>query len=374
MNTVKHSRHGPREFLLITRKRFPDRLVISLHSLASKILFDEQDKTMAIGVEYLSGKRLYRAHQNPSSSHGEIKRAYARKEVIIAGGAFNTPQVLMLSGIGPPDHLESVGIDCRLPLNGVGKNLQDRYEISFVNKLYKPWRSLDKSDLTTNSPQYRLWKRRKKGIYTSNGAALTVKLPAAPDMGIQDLFLMVVLGDFHGYFKGYSEILKKRDYLSWVMLKAHTKNTSGEVRLVNSDPKERPDINFNYFDLTSDPTQQDLRRVIEGVKFAKSLTSTLGNNAVHYVEWPKGNVISDDEMEQFVRDEAWGHHACGTCAMKPLSDNGVVDSAFRVYGTKRLRIVDASVFPRIPGFFIATSVYMIAEKAAEVIANAADQP
>ena len=77
--------------------------------------------------------------------------------------------------------------------------------------------------------------------------------------------------------------------------------------------------------------------------------------------------LSDDQLKQHVIDNAWGHHACGTCAMKPEEEGGVVDSRFRVHGIANLRIVDASIFPRIPGTFIVTSVYMIAEKAAEVI-------
>ena len=78
------------------------------------------------------------------------------------------------------------------------------------------------------------------------------------------------------------------------------------------------------------------------------------------------------QIKDHIRETAWGHHACGTCAMKPEDQEGVVDSTFKVYGIDRLRIVDASVFPRIPGFFIVTSVYMIAEKAADVILGRSD--
>jgi len=84
-------------------------------------------------------------------------------------------------------------------------------------------------------------------------------------------------------------------------------------------------------------------------------------------ELPGEKVVSDAELAQFVRDHAWGHHACGTCAIGPLTTGGVLDTDFRVHGTNGLRVVDASVFPRIPGFFIASAVYMIAEKAADVI-------
>ena len=80
-----------------------------------------------------------------------------------------------------------------------------------------------------------------------------------------------------------------------------------------------------------------------------------------------GRDSAEAQLRDHVADNAWGHHACGTCAMKPEEQGGVVDSKFRVHGVNNLRIVDASIFPRIPGYFIVTSIYMIAEKAADVI-------
>jgi choline dehydrogenase len=82
---------------------------------------------------------------------------------------------------------------------------------------------------------------------------------------------------------------------------------------------------------------------------------------------PGDAVVDDKDLEAFVRSNAWGHHACGTCAIGPLDAGGVLSSDFRVHGTHNLRVVDASVFPRIPGFFIVSAVYMIGEKAADVI-------
>jgi choline dehydrogenase len=84
-------------------------------------------------------------------------------------------------------------------------------------------------------------------------------------------------------------------------------------------------------------------------------------------ETPGRNLYTDEDLRRYVRENAWGHHACGTCRMAPVEDGGVVDSAFRVHGVEGLRVVDASVFPRIPGYFIATAIYMIAEKAADAI-------
>jgi choline dehydrogenase len=82
---------------------------------------------------------------------------------------------------------------------------------------------------------------------------------------------------------------------------------------------------------------------------------------------PGEGIETDDELREFVRDQAWGHHASCTCAIGPPETGGVLGTDFRVHGTRGLRVVDASVFPRIPGFFLAGAVYMIAEKAAEVM-------
>jgi len=84
-------------------------------------------------------------------------------------------------------------------------------------------------------------------------------------------------------------------------------------------------------------------------------------------EEPGRQTESDDALRQYVKENAWGHHACGTCAIGPRERGGVVDSRFRVHGVEGLRVVDASIFPRIPGYFLAAAVYMIAEKAADII-------
>ena len=84
-------------------------------------------------------------------------------------------------------------------------------------------------------------------------------------------------------------------------------------------------------------------------------------------ELPGDDIVGDAELAEFVRVNAWGHHACGTCQIGPAAANGVLSSDFRVHGTRNLRVVDASVFPRIPGFFIVSAVYMLGEKAADVI-------
>ena len=121
IHTHKHARNGTREFLLDVARRYPDRLKIELDALATKVLFDDANR--AIGVEYLKGARLYRAAAKPNPAPGEQHSAYVSREVILSGGAFNTPQLLMLSGIGPKEQLERLKIPVRVNLPGVGTNL-----------------------------------------------------------------------------------------------------------------------------------------------------------------------------------------------------------------------------------------------------------
>src|SRR5262249_24916726 len=132
LTTQGHARIGARERVLDVARRFPNRLKIVTHALATRVLFDGD---RAIGVEYLKGEKLYRAHANPDRAHGELKTLSASHEVILSGGAFNTPQLLMLYGIGPRDVLTKNGIPIRTELPGVGANLQDRYEIGVVNRM-----------------------------------------------------------------------------------------------------------------------------------------------------------------------------------------------------------------------------------------------
>jgi choline dehydrogenase-like flavoprotein len=129
-----------------------------------------------------------------------------------------------------------------------------------------------------------------------------------------------------------------------------------------------PLVNFHYFEEGSDQAEADLAAVVEGVRFVRKMTEPLREaGLIAEEELPGAAVQSDAELRAFVRDQAWGHHASCTCPIGQQDAGGVVDSAFRVHGTQGLRVVDASVFPRIPGFFIVSAVYMVAEKAAEVI-------
>ena len=366
LTTDRHQRVGARERLLSVAARYPDRLRIELHALATRILFD--DRHRAVGVEYQKGERLYAAHPGASTGAAETRIASARREVILAGGAFNTPQLLMLSGIGDPRVLGRCGILTRVVLRGVGRNLQDRYEVAVVNRMKKPWDTLNGATFTTGDRQYRAWATRRKGPYTTNGSLLCVIERSAAGKPVPDLFCYALLADFRGYKPGYSECVRRHhDYLTWIVLKGHTNNRGGSVVITSADPRTRPAINFRYFDEGTDTSCDDLRAVVEGVRLVRRMTAGMKPDLISHEELPGDHVTCDADLKRFVQDQAWGHHASCTCAIGPEAGGGVLTSDFKVHGTERLRVVDASVFPRAPGLFIVSAIYMIGEKAADVI-------
>lgn len=364
------ARNGTRERLLDVAEK-TGNLEIRMNALVTRVLFDG---TRAVGVEYLDGQKLYRASYEPSQQPGVKRDALASREVILAGGAFNTPQLLMLSGIGPREHLEEMGIGVLVPLEGVGTNLQDRYEVGVVNRMnFDAWGVLEGAKFAPGDPQYTMWANDRDGVYTTNGAVLAIIRKGLASQPRPDLFCFALLGLFRGYFPTYSKLFAEHlNYLTWAILKAHTNNTAGYVRLRSKDPLERPEINFRYFEEGNDTSGDDVKSVVEGIKYVRTLTQPLRDQGlIAEEELPGPSVTSDEDLTQFVKDHAWGHHASCTCPIGPVEQNGVVDGNFRVHGTQGLRIVDASVFPKIPGFFIVSSVYTIGEKAADVIHKAA---
>lgn len=365
-------RIGSREYIRRVRQAYPDHLIVKTHALATRVILDDSQR--AIGVEYLAGKWLYRADPRfrehaPAARH----RVLAKRGVILCAGAFNTPQLLKLSGIGPKGELQRHGIPVKVDLPGVGENLQDRYEISVIVKLKEqlallkgtPFRAPKEGD--EPDPQFLRW-LQGKGPYTSNGAVFALVKRSAKERVEPDLFIFGLLGFFKGYFPGYSNLIARNtNFFTWAVLKAHTSNTAGRVTLRSNDPRDVPNINFHYFDESTDKNRDDLESVVSGVETIRRITARC-KDVIEEEVLPGADIDTREKLRQFVKDNAWGHHASCTCKMGPASDSmAVVDSRFRVHGTRNLRVVDASVFPKIPGFFIVTSVYMISEKASDVI-------
>ncbi len=381
-------RTGARERLLGAQKIVRDqaeqemdagRLDIKINTFAKKVLFANDDNTRAIGVECVKGRNLYAARHHDSVAgqpEGTVNYV-AKKEVILCGGAFNTPQLLMLSGIGPEEHLKKNGIeDVRVNLPGVGANLQDRYEVGVIARAKKPFRLLEKAtfrgrDTSTApdpDPVYSEWREDGEGIYATNGAVLGIIMRSSKrdDQDPPDLYVFGVPGYFAGYEVGYTRrIPGTKDHFTWAVLKGHTDNTAGCVRLRSKDPFATPEIHFKYFEEGDQPDENDVQSVVDGVEFVLEIYDRLiDDGVIEEVVAP----ASRGDLHKFVRDNAWGHHASCTCKIGDDDDkNAVLDKDFRVRGTKNLRVVDASVFPRIPGLFILSSVYMISEKASEVI-------
>jgi choline dehydrogenase len=364
LTTCGHRRIGTRERVLEVATRLPHLLRIETDALATRVLLGP-DGTVT-GVEYRKGARLYRAHPSPGDAAGETRVLRARGDIILAGGTFNTPQLLMLSGIGDAASCAALGIPPVVDLPGVGANLQDRYEIGVVSRMTRPWSVLAGARFEHDDPVYQAW-TRGEGMYTSNGAALGVAFRSAADVKLPDLICMALLADFRGYFPGYSRLIAgSHQYLTWTLLKAHAANRAGRVTLRSVDPREPPDILFNSF--AGAGAEDDLAAVVAGIRFIRRMTAHLiANNVIEAEVLPGPGNATDEQLAGFVRDHAWGHHATGTCAIGKREAGGVLDGALRVHGTRGLRVADASVFPDIPGTFVACSVMMVGERAAELI-------
>ena len=380
-------RSSPRDYLIEVQKKFRERLTIQTETLVTGIIFDREadasGEPAAIGVRFLSGKHLYRAHPQPSNAPGTSGEIFCRREVILCGGAYNTPQLLKLSGIGPRAELEKFEIPVRVDLPGVGTNLQDRYEIGLISEVRSDFEIL--KDLSMGipapgeqpDPALKEWREKKTGLYTSNAIIIGILKKSRPDLPAPDLFIFALPGFFKGYYKGYSvdradpHLASKHNILTWLVMKAHTKNRAGTVELRSADPLDMPEINFHYFHEGTDRENEDLDAIIEGFRFARRINAiALKKGVIKGEIWPRpeDNVEDEDSIRRFITKEAWGHHASCSCPIGADNDPmAVLDSRFRVRGVRNLRVVDASVFPRIPGVFIATNIYMVAEKASDVI-------
>ncbi|KAJ9063012.1 hypothetical protein DSO57_1004642 [Entomophthora muscae] len=357
-----------------TRTNFPAymRSVAKTHPLTiwtdtfvTRVLFNA---TTAVGVEYKKGKYLYKASPlSTNHNNATLGSVMANKETIISGGTFNTPQILMLSGIGDKEHLEEFNISVVSHVPGVGRNMMDRYEIPVVLQYPSQFDSIKKCQLkaSEDDPCYAEYMEHHTGPYTSNGAISGQLKKSNPKLKEADLFILDSLSDFHGYFRGYNQNLVKRcDSSTRLILKAHTNNTNGHVKLLSSNPFDVPDIHFHYF---SDG-DSDLDILVESLKAERENLSKL--NITHTELYPGKAIQTDDQLRDYIKETAWGHHACCTAKMGTSHDpDAVVDAKFRVRGVKNLRVVDMSIFPKIPGYFPTLYIHMMAMKAADDITS-----
>ncbi|KAF2031207.1 glucose-methanol-choline oxidoreductase-like protein [Setomelanomma holmii] len=386
LSTEDGKRTGSREFVLAVRdatysngtKRYP--LDVRLNCHVTKVTFDETvTPPRATGVEFLDGQYLYKASPKSRGANGTPGSATASREVIVAGGTYNSPQLLKLSGVGPADELKKFNIPVVVDLPGVGTNLQDHYEINVQGKVPTDFIALDGCTFgaSANDTCLARWETSvlgNRGIYASPGlgAAMFYK-STVTERDEYDVFVFGGPVNFRGYFPGYSyNATSEHDWFTWAILKAHPRNNAGTVTLRSADPLDVPDITYNYFDTGKGDYEADITALSEAVALARD---SFKRQLVPIDEvLPGANVTSQGGIADYVKDTAWGHHASSTCPIGADNDSmAVLDSNFRVRGTAGLRVVDASVFPRIPGTFTAVSTYMVAEKAADVILSQLSQ-
>jgi choline dehydrogenase len=377
-------RRGTRERLAATMRVHPDRLLLQTHALVERVLLEPggAGAPRAVGVQLVCRPHLYAADPSavpasPAELAGVRYQVRARREVILAGGAFNSPQLLMLSGIGPPAHLASLGITPLVPLSAVGTNLQDRYEVSVVTRFP---RDFDIARGCTfgapGDPCLRAWRDGdRRSPYATNGIVAGIKHRSAGS-DRPDIFIFGSPVRFEGYAPGFAtKATREHNYFTWAVLKGYARNRTGAVRLRTADPTDTPLINFRYFeDGTEGPdAAADLAAVREAVALARGINERarhLGvlDGEVEREVFPGTDIDTPERLDRFIRRDAWGHHASCSNPMGPPGDpRSVVDPRFRVNGVTGLRIVDASVFPRIPGLFIVLPLYLLAEKAAQAI-------
>jgi choline dehydrogenase-like flavoprotein len=316
-------------------------LSVRTHSAVQRVLVNG---TRAVGVDY--------------RHHGRLTRAEAR-EVILCGGAINSPQLLMLSGIGPADHLRAHGVRIVQDLPAVGANLQDHLDICTLQRCTRPV-SYDRLNDVAVLFKYLT---RRDGPGTSNiaeaGGFARSRHADDERADLQFHFIPALLDD-HGRNRlpGYGYTLHA------CTLRPRSRGT---LRLRTPDPAAAPAIHANYL---SDADGYDLRVLIEGVRLSRDLFAAAPFDAWRGEEiLPGSDVRSDAELSAFIRRKAETvYHPVGTCRMGAADDAAaVVDPELRVRGIAGLRVVDASVMPTLPGGNTNAPTIMIAERAADLI-------
>ncbi|KAJ6610435.1 hypothetical protein B0H10DRAFT_2060795 [Mycena sp. CBHHK59/15] len=372
-----HNRSSVRDHIMATKNAYPSKLILQTDTMATKILIcTSGSDTIAYGVEAATGPALIAVHRMFAGKPAgglQTKIYTAKREVIVSAGTFQTPQLLMLSGIGPAAHLAEHNISVVKDLPGVGANLQDRIEMTVVWELKKNYTLFEGckfGDSMAADPCLEEWATGgHSNLYSSGPAVWAHVYKSNEALEYLDVWSMWGPGAFHGYFKGYPVILAadSKNHFNNVILKAHT-SSKGWVRLTGSDPQDVLEINKNQFQTPED--LQDLEITKDAVKKTRALwAAKSGMNGNGIAEtWPGPDVQTDDEIRDFIVKNAWGHHVCCTAAIGADGDaNAVLDKDFKVRGVANLRVVDASAFPWIPGMFMTTAIYQISEKAADAV-------
>lgn len=330
-----------------------------IHSTrVNKITFDGEAAT---GIELEGGKQV------SLKSDGEV---------LLTGGAINSPQILMLSGIGPKKHLEEHGIKVVKDLPGVGQNLQDHpaaiisYKCKEGNEGVSVTSKIRIKGTTMTNPKVILqWLLRKSGPLTSTGCDhggffRTSPEKSSPDLQMRFISAQSLTADGMGTYTKFRESAKLSDGFSVQSIAARARST-GSIELKSSDPTEKPLIRTGYL---TDENKQDIKTLREGIKMARKIVGTQPFDQYRGEEvFPGPAVQSDTDIDEYIRESVHTSNAVvGTCKMSHDADEmGVVTPELKVRGVKNLRVIDASVMPQIPGGQTGAPTVMIAEKAAD---------
>ncbi len=318
------------------------------HARATEVIFEG---TRAKGVRYVKGDR----------AGGEAQTVMASREVILCGGAINTPRLLQVSGVGNPELLSSIGAPVVHALNGVGENLNDHFTPRTVVKVRGATTINDMVRGPRLIGQGIRWMLQRPSIIGMGVVLGNIFWKSHPDLDRPDMLVTFTPGSFREGFLGKLDIIPGMTLGAW-QLRPESK---GFVRARSRDLFEAPMIQPNY--LTS---ETDRRVLLSGQKLIRQLLSTqaLGQYVVEEL-MPGPQVQSDDELMDYARRQGLsGYHFCGTAKMGQASDPmAVVDDRLRVHGLQGLRVVDASVMPAITSGNTHAPTIMIAEKAADMI-------
>jgi choline dehydrogenase len=330
-------------YLRLARARRNLTIVTGAH--AGRIVFD---RSRAVGVEYRAAGRTTTAH--------------AAREILLAGGAYNSPQLLMLSGIGPADHLRVHGIAPIVDAPAVGGNLQDHVHagVAYQTEQMKSFdRELRADRLTLAFVNWLLFAR---GHLTTLPVGCLAYLRTREGLDRPDIELLMnrVAPDAHIWFPG---IRKPRGGFMGCRIIVQHPESRGQVRLANADPASKPVIVHNYL-----AAERDRTTLRDGIKTARRIYATAPlKDMVGDEIFPGAAIGNDAALDSFIRETATTmYHPVGTCRMGGDAE-AVVDGALKVNGVEGLRVIDASVMPTLPGGHTNAPTIMIAEKAADLL-------
>jgi choline dehydrogenase len=318
----------------------PNLRVIT-HAQATRVLFD---RDRAVGVEARVGRRF--------------ERFEASREVLVCGGAINSPQLLMLSGVGPADHLRGLGIGVRVDVPGVGRHLTDHLDICLLRRC-KQAITYDRTNDLWIGLQYYFG---RSGVGTSNiaetGGFATSKYASDGRPDLQFHFVPALLDDH-----GRNRLPGNGFTLHACQLRPQSR---GHLELASADPFQAPRIHANYLG-----APEDLSLMLEGVRIGREILaqSPLAPFAGEEMQ-PGASATSDADLKAFIRRRAETiYHPVSTCRMG-IDRDAVVDPELKVRGTRGLRVVDASVMPTLISGNTNAPTVMIAEKASDLILGA----